>query len=457
MSIDQHVSVNLLVNNSGLSKQGFGTIAMVSYKEDLFDGNSSVSYTRLADALADGLVATSPEALFIARVLQPSPHVPLVKLIKGTRPPTQQYTLVVEDAIEGAVYSAKVKGEGVTATTVSYTALNADDEADIAGQLITQLQAVIGRNYAAVVDGSDPNMIVVTGTDPGDWFSIEVIRTDLIRTRQTHADPGIADDLGDVAVIDNDWYYLYTAYNSEDMVLSASGYVEAQSFKVYVPDFCDSEAENSALTADLAGQVAALTLKRTLPFYHRKPNEMFGAGVGGCLAPLNVGKWAAAYKTIVGTTADGFTGTQITHLDAKRCSYYKTEAGRNITWKGWVGDTQYGYFNTTVELDFVLDLIQKKAFGVLVSMGKIGFTDEDLAMIRGAIEGAIDICKSSDHRIVAPGIPGDPDDPVPQVLVPRVADIDPDERAAGNLPDIAISFRLQGTVLTVGVDLTVSF
>src|SRR5690606_2376733 len=209
-------------------------------------------------------------------------------------------------------------------------------------------------------------------------------------------------------------------------------------------DTLDSDVENSALLTDIAGQITALTYKRVMPAYHRKADEMLAAGWMGVIGALDVGKWTAAYKTVSGATADKFSTTQLTHLDAKKCSYYKTEAGRNITWKGWIGDPSYAWFNTTVELDFVLDLIQKKAFGVLVAVPKVGYTDEDLAMIRGAIEGAIDICKSDDHKIVAPGTPGDPDDPEPTVVVPRVKDIDPAERAAGNLPNVDVSFRLQG-------------
>jgi hypothetical protein len=552
MSIDQHVSVNVTVNNAGLSKQGFGTIAHVSYKTAKFGDAHSLTYDRYADIIADGFAATSPEALFVQRVLGQTPHPRTVKLIKGTRPPTQKYELDATNILSSYKYQLKVKGEGVTTTTAEYTSDASATQEEIHNGLLAALNAVVGKNYtcafsplvyadavftadnateqftiaahglqtgdgpfqvsngggalpaglAAATDywiirvdantfklatslalalagtnlliGDDgtgvqtlsdtvttvrpQDPLIVTADAAGNWFSIEVVNTSVMQIEQTHVDPGIATDLAEIVIQDNDWYYLDTTYNSEAMVLAAAAAIEAMPFKMYMFDSNDSPIENTAAPgADVGAQITALTYKRVLPAYHRKPNEMWAAGWMGVIAAMDVGKWTSAYKTVAGATPDKFSATQITNLDAKKVSYYKTEAGRNITWKGWIGNTSYAWFNTTVELDFVMDLIQKKAFGVLVAVAKVGYTDEDLAMLRGAIEGAIDICKSDDHKIVAPGTPGDVDDPVPTVVVPKVKDIPAEERAAGNLPDVNVSFRLQGAVLTVDVDLTVSF
>lgn len=462
MSIDQHVSVTVLVNNAGIALQGFGTCAILTYKTDLFAGKSA-TYTRLADVIAAGFDADSPEALAAAAILGQSPHPTSLKMIKGLLPPTLRYHVVVEDANEAETYDINVKGEGVTATAVSVTPAGGDDEADIAGDLITALNAVVGKNYLAVVDSSDPNAFYVTGTNPADWFSLELGSSTLMSSAIVNADPGIATDLSAILAVDKDWYYLVTCYQSESMVLAAMAWIEATDFKAYPTQVHDTDCENTGDGGgDIIDQWKDLGYKRSFPLYHRKPNQMLGAGFCGRVAPLSVGAWSGAYMTITGASHDEFEAQQLVNLDAKKGSYYKEEAGFSIIWETKVSNTQYGFFDVTVALDFVLDLIQKKAFAVKVALanagGKVGYTDEDIqGMLLPAVEGAVDICKSDKHKIVAPGTPGSTTDPQPTVSFPRVKDIDPSSRVLRELPDGNVSFRMQGAVHKTFIDVNVSF
>jgi hypothetical protein len=457
MSIDQHVPVTVSVNNSGIALTGFGTIAVLSYKEAFPE--LSRSYGKLSDLIADGFAADSVEARAVGRIFGQSPHPAQVKIIRGVNVPTLVYELAVLEAVEGFVYKLKVKGEGFADTTISYTATGGDDEGDIAGELITQLNAVTDKNYTAVADGSDPSLIVVTGTAPGDWFSIEVLDTTMISIENTTADPDVAADLAAIQLYDDNWYYLETNFNSAAMVLATADYIESAGFKFYAVDLVDSAIENGALGGgDLADQLHDLGWKRTAYAYHRKPNDMMVAGWEGRLCPLQVGTWDAAYKSLTGVTADSFSATQMNNMDDKKCSYYKAEAGRSFTWNGAIANTDYKWFDVTVSLDFVIDLIQKRVLGARLALNKVTYTDEDIqGVIKGAVQGAIDEAKSEAHRIIALGTPGDPDDPEPTVFFPRVADIDPSDRALRVVPDGDVSFRLQGAVNVVPINLTVTF
>lgn len=544
MTIDQHINITVRVNNAGIARQGFGTIGVLGYT-DAFP-ELSRTYRRLADLIADGVASDSPIALAVSRILSQSPHPTSVKVLRGTRPPTQVYTVGVADVELGKEYAINVKGEGVEETEVSYTTLAdltftaanasetltstahgmetgdgpyrlsnaggalptglsadtnywiikltadtyqlaatradaiAETEATfttdgtgthtlrrnqndvIIAQLVQGLNDVVGKNFtAAQVPGTgETDTMTVTADEAGAWFSLALLdwQIDNLEIAQTHTNPGIEDDLSDIVLVDNDWYYLHTSFNSEEMVKDAAEWIEAQQFKAYVVDVCDTASEDDAAGGgDVLDDLEGLGYKRTLPCFHRDPSEMFAAGIMGRLAPLNVGTWTAAYKTIIGCTADRFTATQIANLDAKKATYYKSEAGRSITWEGKVANQEYGFFDVTVALDFVLDDIQKSAFGVFVAMDKVAYTDEDIAVIRGAIEGALDRAKSDAYKIIAPGTPDDPDDPEPSVSFPRVADIDPSVRALRQLPDGNVNFRLQGAVHTVDIDLTVTF
>lgn len=554
MSIDQHVAVTVVVNNAGIALTGFGTVAVLTYKDN-FNGLSA-TYSRLADVIADGFASDSPEALAVGKILGQSPHSATVKLIKGTRPPTQKYTLVASAVENETDYDVSVKGEGVEETDVSYTSDTAATAAEIHNGLLALLNAVVDKNYTAAfpalvfpdtiftaaaddlvtiaahglqtgdgpfrmttsaadlplnlliatdywviridantfklattlalalagtpVDIGDAGTgvhtlsdtastvrpstsVVVTATTPGDWFSLEVADTTLLQIAQDHVDPGIAADLTAVLVADKDWYYLATCFNSKAMVLEAMEWIEATEFKAYTPQVHDSDVENTAAgNGDVVDEWSELGYKRSFPIYHRKPDQMIGAGFCGRVAPLSVGKWSGAYMSITGATRDLFSSQQTTYLDAKMSSYYKEEAGFSIMWETKVSNTSYGFFDVTVALDFVLDLIQKRAFAVKVAManagGKVGFTDDDIqGLLLPAVEGAVDICKSDKHKIIAPGIPGDVNDPQPSVSFPFVRDIAAGSRALRELPDGDVSFRLQGAVHKTFIDVNVSF
>ena len=240
-------------------------------------------------------------------------------------------------------------------------------------------------------------------------------------------------------------------------MLDAAAWVEGNG-KLYFVDVCDSASETAAVSGgDALDALAALNYTRTIGAFHSAPADGLSAAWEGRLVPLNPGSWDAAYKTLAGVRAMTFTPTQIANLDAKRASYYKSEGGRSITWEGKVGSAVYGFADVVSSLDFIIDDIQKRCFGIFVALNKVSFTDEDIALFRGAIDSSIDLGKSDAYKIVAPGTPGDPDDPEPTVFIPQVKQIDPGTRALRKIPDGQVNFRLQGSVHSLDVNLTVTF
>jgi hypothetical protein len=548
MSLDTHVQVTLSVNNAGVALAGFGLIGVLTYK-NVFPERRRL-YNRLADVIADGFAADSPEAIAASRIFGQSPHPMQLMLIRGDLAPTQRYLVEAIDVRNSYPYRIGVIGEGVTATEVEYESDAAASVAEIHNGLVTGLNAVVGKNFTAAFapatalagtftatnatetftknahgfqtgdgpyqltnaggalptglapltdyfvirvdantfrlatsranafantyvliadDGTGVHTITpnaatspalpftVTGDAPGEWFSLEMLDRSILSASQDHADPGIATDLAAIQTEDSSWYYLHTLFNSDAMVLAAANWVEANG-KMYYPDVSNTECENTASgNSEIGDDLLALELKRTVPVYHSRPAAMAGAALMGRLAPLNPGKWTAAYKTLSGVPVMTFSATQMANLDARKMTYYKREAGRSITWEGKVGNAMFGFADVTTALDWFLDRLQKRIFGVFVAKNKVAYTDEDIAEIKGAAEGVVIEGMSDAYTIIAPGTPGDPDDPVPTVTFPRVRDIDPSLRALRQLPDCAISFRLQGATHSVIVDVTVSF
>lgn len=554
MSLDTHVDVQIKINSTGgVTRLGFGTIAMPSYKGALFGNAKSLTFARLSDAIAAGFPADSAEGQFLSRVFAQSPRVKTAKLLKCANAPTLAFALALVEA--GLfTYAANIAGETVTPTEISYTGLADLDFVDadvtvgtdtihevghgmVTGQsicrlknvggalptglaadtdvwpirvdddnyklattkanalagvaiditaaagggvhtllrqandviianLVDQAQAVVGKNYTAVqVPGAgDTDTMTFTGDAAGDFFTIEVLDSSKLKITTTTADPGIVADLTAAAIADPDWYWLYTSNPSKAIVDVVDAWIEATPFKVYVPDTSDGDVENTAPAGatDVAAETAAKVLKSTHLIFHRKPAEMVGAGVAAVVAWRNPGSWTLAYQTIVGATADDFTATQFVNLDGKRCSYYKAEGGVPFVWEGMVGNLDYGFLDVKVALDFVLDGLQKAGFSYLKARsvaGKVAYTDADIRGLISALESFIKLCTTDQYKLVAPGTPGDPNDPEPTVTVPSVADIEatsPASIVARDLPNIEVNFRLQTAVHTVGVTVNVS-
>lgn len=550
MSLDQHIDVTLVVNNAGVTGQGFGTIARISWQAPWTD--ASRTYRRASDAVNDGFASDSPEVLFLSSVFRQSPKPATAKILRGTRPPTIQYTMSATPVATKA-YAIGVTGQGVTPRTSSVTSDSSPTAAKIHNAIVTDLNTTVGKNFTAAFaadafadftytvpvfgngqlhavahgrqTGSGPIQLLnsggaqpggtllltnywlirvgpddlklatslanalagtsvtlsdagtgtqtiqhqagtlnpsapftVTANTAGAYFALAVANTSILSVAQTHSDPGIASDLNDAVTADSDWYYLSIGATSSAINLAALAWVEGQPFKTMMAETQDSACENSAVgSGDVMDLWKGFSYKRSVLGYHRKPAEMWTDGWTAGDAALPVGKWTPAYKTVIGASADSFTATQTTNLDAKRGSYYKSEAGTSLSWEGKVSNTSYGFFDVTVALDFVLQLIQLKAFSLLKSLPKLPYTDEGIAAMTGAVGGAIDICKSNDRQIVAPGIPGDPNDPEPSVSFPLVRNIDPGDRSTRVLPPGDVFFRLQSAMHKVDINLTVIF
>lgn len=299
--------------------------------------------------------------------------------------------------------------------------------------------------------------IAITGSSAGAWFSIDIENPSLLSNKMNHADPGIASDLADIALVDNDWYWVLTDFNSKAPALATGAWVEANG-KAWMLSVVDTDALNTiAGNADTLDALCTLGYKRTCGKYHNSPKQCFAAASTGRIAPLNPGKWTEAFKTLAGVSPVKLTATQRTNLRARRSGTYTSEKGRSITWDGKVMSTVYGYLDITVGLDWFSDQCQTAAFGVLVSLDKVAYTDEDIDQIRGAVKGVVLDAVSDAHEFLDPGDPADPTNLPPDVTFPKVSTIAPGTRALRKLPNGQVTGRMQGAVQEIDFLATLTF
>lgn len=297
---------------------------------------------------------------------------------------------------------------------------------------------------------------LVTASAPGDYFTLEAVKLRYIRIAIVNADPGIQADLTNILVEDNTWYALVTPMLSGPIALQAAAWTESNGAHVYFLDLNESDSINTSVTdaTDTLAQLLALAYKRTLYSFHHSQAELMSSAWLGVLLPKTPGTWNAKFKSLTGVTVSKLDDTQRTNLIARRGNAY-TNDGVPMTWEGTVANLTYLFIDVTDSLDWWFNAAQTNVLGVLVGHDKVGYDDHDIAMVGGAIEASLH--DGVENTVFAPGTPGDPNDPAPEVDVPTVASIDPSVRALRELPNIAASARLDGSVNKVFVNATFTF
>jgi len=116
--LSEIVSLTITQDTVGIARAGFGTPMILSVNASWAERIRF--YSSVVDVAVD-FATTSPEYLAATAMFAQSPHPELVAIGRAAGKPTQAYQLNVTTVSTGSTYAVNVKGQGVTATTVSYT------------------------------------------------------------------------------------------------------------------------------------------------------------------------------------------------------------------------------------------------------------------------------------------------------------------------------------------------
>lgn len=120
-TLSEHVSLTITQDSVGIARAGFGVPLILSVNAAFAERVRF--YSDLSGLADDGFATDSPEYLAAQAVFSQSPHTETVAIGRAVGKPTLAYQLNVVTDVEDSTYTINVVGEGVTATTVSYTAL----------------------------------------------------------------------------------------------------------------------------------------------------------------------------------------------------------------------------------------------------------------------------------------------------------------------------------------------
>ena len=449
MSLADLVSVDIVSDTVGVTAAGFGVPLILSHKATFAERVRY--YTKASDLLTDGFLATDPEYLAVQSVLSASTKVTKVGIGRCALKPTQVFKVSLAAVTAGETYSLRV-GDDVISVLAETGTFAANDEivTDIKNAITTAAPA----GYTAATAGAPGSLYVtITSGTAGNWIAVENYKPGLLLVEQTTVDPGIATDLAAIYNEDSTWYGLMSLTNSKPIIVAVAAWAEANE-KLYIAATADTVCESVALATDTAlaaaGSIASVVklaaYARTHAFYHRASDAFQDAAELGKCLPYEPGSETWAYKTLAGVSAETFTSTQETNLNAKFCGYYGIVAGVNVT-LGGAKVAANEYIDVVRFRDWLKARIQERIFARLAGMKKIPFTDGGIAIIQAEILGQLD------EGVIVGGLSPDP---APTCTVPKASAVSTVNKQARHLAGVEFTGTLAGAIHTLTIEGTLS-
>jgi hypothetical protein len=437
-----YVDVQITEDTIGLAGTSFD-VPLILAPDAPFPERSRI-YRSLPGYEADGAVVGGPSWLALRAMLSQNPHPANIMIGKMVNRPTMVYT-ITPTARDSHLYQIRVRGPGVTETLVQFTSGVGATAATVSVGLIVALNAVTGKNFTATGTAT----VVVTGNAVGNWFSLEILDRNDLSVAQTNTDPGVTSDLSAIALFSQDFYGIYSPFQSSAVIGAISDWAESNG-RIYMAETSDTVvASTSAGSGDVMDDAKDNQLARTAVWFHPSPAEMLTAALLGKVLPLEAGSETWFGKSLAGVLGVKLSPTERSNIVSKNGNSYEIKARRGVTFNGMTGDGDF--IDIQRGQDWVTDQMALSIASILFGAPtKVPFTDAGIARVENGIKGVLR--RAVNRQIAAEDV----DPPSPTTFAPKAIDVPTLDRAARRLSGMLATYRQQGAIHKVFVRITVS-
>lgn len=439
MSVDNHVTISITQNTVAVQKEGFGIPLIMSHGVPAGFVERYRVYTNTNGMITDGFLADSAEVLAATAMFSAEEAPDKIAVGRMDLDPTLVYELT-PTVLNSQTYSVKVQAPGVPEEQLDFTSDASATATEIVDGLLALVNGVVGKNFTAT---NVADVLTITGDAAGNWFSVEVLDVTKLSSEMTHADPGVATDLAAIALENNDFYGVYSLYNSAGYITATATWTEAQR-KVYLPNSSDTDIiALAAGNSDIADTLNTAARDRTGLMFHPSEAKMAGAALLGRWLASEPGELTTKFKTLPGVPVYTLTATQRANVIAKKANLYERAGGVNITAEGTMASGEF--MDTIRDLDWVEVDMSARVFAVLAAAKKIPFTDKGIRLVTKEVKGTL--TEAVTRGIFAAGF---------SVTAPKASEVSAQDKANRTLPDINWSATQAGAIHTVDVTGVVS-
>ncbi len=146
MALSDFIQIQISIDSIGIARAGFG-IPLIPSANATFP--ERVRFYADIDAVAADWAAGTPERLAATNMFDQDNKPVLIAIGRCALKPTLQYTTVVATLANSTHYQARLRGPGVTDTTVNITSGSSATLASVTDQIVTAVNAVVGKNFTA--------------------------------------------------------------------------------------------------------------------------------------------------------------------------------------------------------------------------------------------------------------------------------------------------------------------
>ena len=245
----------------------------------------------------------------------------------------------------------------------------------------------------------------------------------------------------------NNWFFLAGQSQVEADILKFAAFAQSND-KMYFTSVPVSTV-GAAPTTDIASQLKTLQYDNTQTITREDANldEYASGSLIGSMAATNPGTSIWFAKTLQGTTAENFSGTQEANIAVKNSNYYPLVASVGFYTDGTQAS---GEFGDTIRFSLWLKArIAEAVFGLMKRKSDLGLkiphNDTGYAMVQQVIMNDV-IQLGISRGAISTSEDGAPS---PVVRVPTRSEVPTNDRAARILPDVVVDLVYSGAVQDV--------
>lgn len=447
-NIDRIVNVQISLNTTGISTEGFSTLLCVG--PHMYGLTRVSTYTDPNQMIEDGFSADDALYRMVSDAFAQTPSPAQVKvgrqqvdgftLMVGQLGATSTYVLTVSNTLADGTIRKK---------EYSYTN-SSGSESDILKGI---LQAITGDSDSVLTDNEEQvseetlTQLHLEAKNPGTAFSVKV--TSNLTAKMDTTTEDIANTMAAVVASDSDFYGVALASRADADILAMAEWAEANE-KLFGTATAADGAKNSEITNDIGSQLQAKNYYRTFWFYHALAATEYPecAIMARCFS-INPGGETWANKQLSSITTDSLSETEALAVQGKNGNTFEPFRNISITQNGKVAAGEW--IDVIRFRDWLAEEIKVNVFNLLINRDKVPYTDAGIAAIESQIRAALTLGQTRG------GIaPTEYDENGNQNLgftisVPLSSSISPNQKALRILNDVKFTARLAGAIHVVNI------
>lgn len=447
-NIDRIVNVQISLNTTGISTEGFSTLLCVG--PHMYGLTRVSTYTDPNQMIEDGF---SAEDALYHMVSDAFAQTPSPAQVKVGRQQVDGFTIMVSQLGATSTYTLTVSNTLADGTIrkKEYTYTNSSgSESDILKGI---LQAITGDSDSVLIDNDsqadEPSLtqLHLEAKNPGTAFSVKV--TSNLQTAMDDTTESITLSMAKIVTSDSDFYGVALASRTDEDILAMAEWAEANE-KLFGTATAADGAKNSEVTTDIGSQLKAKNYYRTFWFYHALAATEYPecAIMARCFA-IDPGGETWANKQLSSITTDGLSETEALAVQGKNGNTFEAFRNISITQNGKVAAGEW--IDVIRFRDWLAEEIKVNVFNLLINRDKVPYTDAGIAAVEAAVRSALTLGQTRGGIAPTEYDESENKNLGFTVSVPLASTISPNQKALRILNDVKFTARLAGAIHVVNI------